>query len=161
MSPSSGSPSKRRIYTLDRAFRGGPIVASSFSIGSTSGSAAVPSIPGLAEVGYLTNETVFDLTILPARLAVIGAGPLGCELAQAFARFGAAVTLLDRGSQVLGREDADAAACVHEALARDGVRLALGGADGTIALPASLPDPQEVQALTEAVEAVLGEFQFD
>src|SRR5262249_28333882 len=51
-------------------------------------------IPGLADAGYLTNETVFSLTELPRRLAVIGAGPIGCELAQAFARFGARVSLL-------------------------------------------------------------------
>ncbi len=86
----------------------------------------VPSIAGLAEAGALTNETVFDLTTLPPRLAVVGAGPIGCELAQAFARFGAAVVLLDHGPRLLGREDDEAAACVAQALARDGVRLMLG-----------------------------------
>ncbi len=61
---------------------------------ATGARAAAPAIPGLAETGYLTNETVFSLTALPRRLAVIGGGPIGCELAQAFARFGAQVTLL-------------------------------------------------------------------
>jgi pyruvate/2-oxoglutarate dehydrogenase complex dihydrolipoamide dehydrogenase (E3) component len=117
-----------RFTAPDTLRVGDAVLRFSRALVATGARASVPSIPGLADVGYLTNETVFDLTTLPARLAVIGAGPLGCELAQAFARFGAAVTLLDRGSQVLGREDADAAACVHEALARDGVRLALGGA---------------------------------
>ena len=83
-------------------------------------------IPGLAESGYLTNETVFTLTSLPPRLAVIGAGPIGCELAQAFARFGSSVTTFDIAPQVLIREDADAAAIVQQALVRDDVGLELG-----------------------------------
>ena len=70
---------------------------------------AAPPIPGLAESGFLTNETVFSLTELPRRLAVIGAGPIGCELAQAFQRFGSQVTLLEVMSQILIREDQDAA----------------------------------------------------
>ena len=78
-------------------------------------------ITGLAEAGYLTNETVFSLTELPTRLAVIGAGPIGCELAQAFARFGATVTLLEVAPQILIREDRDAAAIVQAALQTDGV----------------------------------------
>ncbi len=60
---------------------------------ATGARAAAPPIPGLAEAGYLTNETVFSLTELPRRIAVIGAGPIGCELAQTFARFGAEVML--------------------------------------------------------------------
>ena len=84
-----------------------------------------PPIPGLAETGYLTNETVFSLTQLPTRLAVIGAGPIGCELAQAFARFGSQVTVLDQSPRILPREDAEAAAVVHEALVSAGVVLNL------------------------------------
>jgi pyruvate/2-oxoglutarate dehydrogenase complex dihydrolipoamide dehydrogenase (E3) component len=87
--------------------------------------AAIP-IPGLAEAGYLTNETVFSLTDLPCRLAVVGAGPIGCELAQSFARFGSEVTLLDAAGHILPREDADAAAIVERALVRDGVRVLTG-----------------------------------
>jgi pyruvate/2-oxoglutarate dehydrogenase complex dihydrolipoamide dehydrogenase (E3) component len=85
-----------------------------------------PPIPGLADVGYLTNETVFSLTELPPRLAVIGAGPIGCELAQAFARFGAAASLFDTEQQILPREDPDVAQRIQRALVHDGVRLALG-----------------------------------
>ena len=85
--------------------------------------AALP-IPGLADVGYLTNETVFSLTDLPARLAVIGAGPIGCELAQSFARFGSQVTLLEQIDHVLPREDPDAASIVQTQMSRDGVRFA-------------------------------------
>lgn len=80
-------------------------------------------IPGLSETGFLTNETVFSLTELPRRLAVVGGGPIGCELAQAFARFGSGVTLLERGGRILSREDADAADIVAASMARDGVRL--------------------------------------
>jgi len=85
-----------------------------------------PPIPGLADVDYLTNETVFWLTELPPRLAVIGGGPIGCELAQAFRRLGADVTLLNADPHVLPREDADAAAIVQKALVSDGVRVLNG-----------------------------------
>jgi pyruvate/2-oxoglutarate dehydrogenase complex dihydrolipoamide dehydrogenase (E3) component len=90
---------------------------------ATGARAAHPSTPGLAEVGYLTNETVFSLTKLPRRLAVLGGGPIGCELAQAFARFGSEVHLIQRPAQILEREDRDAAERIERALQRDGVRL--------------------------------------
>lgn len=93
---------------------------------ATGARAACPEIAGLADVGYLTNESVFTLTELPRRLAVIGAGPIGCELAQAFARFGSQVTLLGSAPQILPREDRDAAALVEAALRRDGIELRLG-----------------------------------
>jgi pyruvate/2-oxoglutarate dehydrogenase complex dihydrolipoamide dehydrogenase (E3) component len=92
----------------------------------TGARAAAPPIPGLAEAGYLTNETVFSLTELPPRLAVIGAGPIGCELAQAFARFGSRVTLIERGSQLLGREEPDAAAILRQSFLREGIGLEFG-----------------------------------
>jgi pyruvate/2-oxoglutarate dehydrogenase complex dihydrolipoamide dehydrogenase (E3) component len=93
---------------------------------ATGARAAAPPVPGLAEAGYLTNETVFELTERPERLAIIGGGPIGCELAQAFQRLGTRVTLLEMAPQVLGREDPDAAAIVQRALVRDGVELRLG-----------------------------------
>src|SRR4029077_5033359 len=80
--------------------------------------AARPDIPGLAHAGFLTNETVFTLTELPPRLAVIGAGPLGCEVAQAFARFGARVSLLGNHPQIMPREHPDAARIVEKAMQR-------------------------------------------
>jgi pyruvate/2-oxoglutarate dehydrogenase complex dihydrolipoamide dehydrogenase (E3) component len=88
----------------------------------------VPAIPGLTEAIYLTNESIFSLTALPPRLAVIGAGPIGCELAQAFARFGSHVTLIGNHKQLLPREDPDAAVLVADKMQRDGVELLLGGA---------------------------------
>jgi pyruvate/2-oxoglutarate dehydrogenase complex dihydrolipoamide dehydrogenase (E3) component len=91
----------------------------------TGARAAAPPIPGIGEAGYLTNETVFSLTGLPGSLAVIGAGPIGCELSQTFARLGSRVTLFEMGSHVLPREDMDAAGIVQTALAKEGVDLAL------------------------------------
>lgn len=78
-------------------------------------------IPGLQEAGPLTNETIFSLTELPKRFAVIGGGPIGVEMAQAFARFGAKVMMLENQHQLLGREDRDAAMLICDALRRDGV----------------------------------------
>lgn len=93
---------------------------------ATGARAATPSIPGLAEAGYLTNETVFSLTELPARLAVIGAGPIGCELSQTFARLGSEVFLVEGGHGLLPREDRDAAECVERSLKRDGIQVLAG-----------------------------------
>jgi pyruvate/2-oxoglutarate dehydrogenase complex dihydrolipoamide dehydrogenase (E3) component len=90
--------------------------------------AAEPPIPGLSETGFLTNETVFSLVSRPRRLAVIGGGPIGSELAQAFQRLGCDVTLFHAREHLLEREDPDAAAIVQRALQRDGVRLVLNAA---------------------------------
>ena len=94
---------------------------------ATGARATAPPIKGLAEAGYLTNETLFSLTELPRRLAVIGGGPIGCEMAQSFARFGSQVTLIEANQQILIREDYDAARKVEEALVRDGVKIVCGG----------------------------------
>ena len=93
---------------------------------ATGARAAELPIAGLKEAGYLTNETVFALTELPRRIAVIGGGPLGCELAQALRRFGAEVAILEAASQILLREDRDAAARVERAFLHDGINLITG-----------------------------------
>ena len=90
---------------------------------ATGARAARPSIPGLDDVGYLTNESVFNLTELPPRLAVIGAGPIGCELAQGFARLGSRVWLIDKYDQILPKEDPEASQIVADALRSDGVQM--------------------------------------
>lgn len=95
----------------------------------TGARASAPSTPGLSEAGYLTNETVFSLTELPQRLAVIGAGPIGCELAQAFARFGSQVYLIEALHGIMPNEDRDAAGIVEQQMARDGVKLLCCGKD--------------------------------
>ncbi len=93
---------------------------------ATGARAAAPPIPGLAEAGYLTNETVFSLTERPGRLAVIGAGPIGSEMSQAFRRLGSEVWILEAQSHILTREDPDAAEIVQRVFVRDGVNLVLG-----------------------------------
>jgi len=93
---------------------------------ATGGRPTAPPIDGLAGVPYLTNETLFWLTELPRRLLIVGGGPIGCEMAQAFARFGSAVTVLDVMPRIMPREDPDAAAIVERRLAADGVRFELG-----------------------------------
>ncbi len=92
---------------------------------ATGARAVPPAIEGLNEAGYLTNENVFSLTERPNRLAVIGGGPVGCELAQAFARLGSEVTLFHKNAHLLDHEDVDAAALLQQTLQADGVRLVL------------------------------------
>src|SRR5205807_7624613 len=82
-----------------------------------------PPIPGLSATECLTSDTFWDLSQLPQRLVVLGGGPSGCELAQAMARFGASVTIVEMSDRILIREDPDAAATVASALAADGVTL--------------------------------------
>ena len=90
---------------------------------ATGARAVQPKIAGLDEAGFLTNETVFALTKLPARLAVMGAGPIGCEFAQAFQRLGARVTLLHKYDRIMNKEDNDAAAVIQEVFQREGITL--------------------------------------
>lgn len=95
---------------------------------STGARAAAPPIPGLAETPHFTNETLFTLTELPRRFAIVGAGPIGSEMAQSFARLGSEVHLFELGGQVLAREDTDVAERVRAAMAHDGVNLHFGAA---------------------------------
>ncbi|EAQ05145.1 Putative mercuric reductase protein [Pseudooceanicola batsensis HTCC2597] len=96
----------------------------------------IPQIPGLADVPYLTNESVFDLRALPGHLLVLGGGPIGVEMAQAFRRLGAAVTLVEAGS-ILGHDDPEAVDILRTTLGRDGVvlreqaRVEAAGQDGS------------------------------
>lgn len=96
---------------------------------ATGARAAAPPIAGLDRVMYLTNESVFSLTELPARLGIVGAGPIGCEMAQTFARLGSEVFLVEAAEQILPREDPDAAEIVHHQLTRDGVRVLCCGTE--------------------------------
>ncbi len=100
---------------------------------ATGARASAPPIPGLDEVEYLTNETVFSLTELPRRLAVVGAGPIGCEMAQAFARFGSEVFLVETLHGILPREDADGSEIVLQSMLKDGVKLLCCGRDLNLA----------------------------
>ncbi|MFT5808839.1 MAG: pyruvate/2-oxoglutarate dehydrogenase complex dihydrolipoamide dehydrogenase (E3) component [Moritella dasanensis] len=86
----------------------------------------VPPIPGLTDVPYLTSDTLWQITEQPPRLLVLGGGPIGCEIAQSFARLGSTVTQVEMAEQLLGREDADAVAVVQAELLADGVNILLG-----------------------------------
>ncbi|MCP3867819.1 MAG: FAD-containing oxidoreductase [Gammaproteobacteria bacterium] len=90
---------------------------------ATGGSPAIPAIPGIESVPYLTNANLFNLTELPRRLAVIGVGPIGLELAQAFQRFGSDVTAFSRSGQIMPKEDPEAAQVVADSMGSDGVRF--------------------------------------
>jgi pyruvate/2-oxoglutarate dehydrogenase complex dihydrolipoamide dehydrogenase (E3) component len=109
------------------AVNGRTITSKHFVI-ATGSRAAVPAIPGLERVPYLTNETLFDLREPVAELIVIGGGPIGVEMAQAFTRLGSRVTLVQRGAQLLPAEDPDLVAIVADQLQQDGVTLFCGHA---------------------------------
>ncbi len=100
---------------------------------ATGAAPAVPPIPGLADLETLTSDTVWDLTEAPRRLAVLGAGSIGCELGQALARLGSEVTLVEGAPRVLPREDAEAAAAVHRALESEGVTIRVGQSVASVA----------------------------
>jgi len=116
---------------------------------ATGSAPAIPPIAGLADTPYLTNETIFDLAECPAHLVVMGAGPVGLELAQAFRRLGAAVTVLEAATP-LGKEDPECAAVVLDRLAREGVVIRAGvavrrvaGANGRVQVVVGGTDNEE------------------
>jgi pyruvate/2-oxoglutarate dehydrogenase complex dihydrolipoamide dehydrogenase (E3) component len=86
----------------------------------------IPAIPGIDAVGCLTSETLWDLRELPRRLLVLGGGPIGCELAQAFARLGSQVSLVEMGPRLLPREDAEVSALVAKRFAAEGIQVLTG-----------------------------------
>jgi pyruvate/2-oxoglutarate dehydrogenase complex dihydrolipoamide dehydrogenase (E3) component/uncharacterized membrane protein YdjX (TVP38/TMEM64 family) len=94
---------------------------------ATGAQAIVPAIPGLQEVGFATSDTLWEqleqYSSVPKRIAIVGGGPIGCELAQALARLGAKVTLIESAARVLVREDVEVSALVEAALAADGVEV--------------------------------------
>ena len=96
-----------------------------FFVIATGSAPAIPPIPGLEGVSYFTNETIFDNDALPRHLIIIGGGPIGAEMAQAHARLGTEVTLIE-GAQILGRDDPELVDLVRQSLTRDGVRVAEG-----------------------------------
>jgi len=104
---------------------GGRELPFSKAVIATGARPVVPPVPGLSDAGFLTNETVFNLTELPRRLAVIGGGPIGCELAQTFVRLGSEVTVVELMDRFLPREDRDAAELLQRAMESDGVRVML------------------------------------
>ncbi|MBM4229053.1 MAG: pyridine nucleotide-disulfide oxidoreductase [Gammaproteobacteria bacterium] len=122
---------------------------------ATGSEPVVPELPGLAAMQPLTSDSLWNLTRLPLRLVVLGGGPMGCELAQCFARLGSQVVLLERAPRLLPREDAEAAALVREVLEREGVTVLTGHQ----ALECTLRDARKV-LVAEGPEAVI-EIAFD
>jgi pyruvate/2-oxoglutarate dehydrogenase complex dihydrolipoamide dehydrogenase (E3) component/uncharacterized membrane protein YdjX (TVP38/TMEM64 family) len=90
---------------------------------ATGGRPAVPGIPGIEAVGYVTSDTVWELRVLPRRLLVLGGGPIGCELAQCFARLGAQVVQVQRGPRLLPKEDPEISALLMERFRAEGIDL--------------------------------------
>jgi pyruvate/2-oxoglutarate dehydrogenase complex dihydrolipoamide dehydrogenase (E3) component/uncharacterized membrane protein YdjX (TVP38/TMEM64 family) len=104
---------------------GKPLTARNIVI-ATGARPRIPKIPGLGDVGYLTSETVWELESLPARLLVLGGGPVGCELAQAFARLGSTVTIVNQKERLLPREDHEVSALLESTFHREGIRILHG-----------------------------------
>lgn len=115
-----------RFIAADAVEVDGQVLRFQRAVIATGARPLVPPIPGLSEAGFYTNETIFNLTTLPKRLAVVGGGPIGCELAQAFARFGAEVTVVEMMDQLLPRQDEEAASLLAAVLREEGVTLHLG-----------------------------------
>nr|WP_320192381.1 FAD-dependent oxidoreductase [uncultured Desulfobacter sp.] len=124
----------------------------------------VPAIPGLDQVPYYTSDTIWSLRDLPKRLVVLGGGPIGCELSQAFARLGAKVTLVGRAPRIMGREDKDAADFIQETFVREGIQVLTGHCvkeirvdnDEKKLICTRSPDEQEVAVQFDALLVAVG-----
>jgi len=111
---------------IARANGGEQVLSTRSIVIATGASPFVPPLPGLEEVGYRTSDTLWDLRELPARLVVLGGGPIGCELAQSFARLGSAVTQVEMAPRIMIREDEEVSAYARKALEADGVAVLTG-----------------------------------
>ena len=117
---------RARLVTHDSIAVGDRRITAPKIIIATGGRPVMPPIPGLDTVDALTNDSVFSLSSLPASMTIVGGGPIGCELAEAFARLGTAVTLVEGLPRLLAREEPDASAVVERSLAGLGVRVMTG-----------------------------------
>jgi len=107
---------------------GGRTLTTRSIILATGAAPFVPPIPGLDQVPYLTSDNLWELRELPRRLVVLGGGPIGCEMAQAFSRFGSAVTQVEMAPRLMGREDAEVSEFIRERFAAEGIRVLTGHA---------------------------------
>jgi pyruvate/2-oxoglutarate dehydrogenase complex dihydrolipoamide dehydrogenase (E3) component/uncharacterized membrane protein YdjX (TVP38/TMEM64 family) len=114
---------KARIISPWEVEVNGTILTTRSIIIATGARPMVPELPGLSTVDYLTSDTVWQLKALPERLLIIGGGPIGCELAQAFVRLGSNVTLVQRGSKILNREDPEVSDLIVETFTREGIKV--------------------------------------
>ena len=130
---------------------------------ATGGTPFVPPIPGLSEVEHFTSDTIWNLRHVPKRFVVLGGGPIGCELAQAFCRFGSEVTIVEQASHLLMREDEDVSELVESQFEIEGIRLLTNHhatrveaiEDGT-ALICSTTDDREVRVLFDSILVAVG-----
>jgi pyruvate/2-oxoglutarate dehydrogenase complex dihydrolipoamide dehydrogenase (E3) component len=116
------------VFLCDARFEGSTVLSAGESrltfkkaIIATGARPEPPNVPGLEEIGYLTSDSIFQVNALPKRLGVVGGGPLGCELAQAFCRLGSQVTIVQNDPKFLPHEDRDAAELLSLSMSRDGV----------------------------------------
>lgn len=113
-------------HTIDIETEGPPrIISSKYILVCAGSSASVPPIEGIERVEYLTNESLFEIERLPGKTIVLGAGPIGMEMAQAFRRLGSEVTVLDMAGRILGKDDPELTQILHETLEKEGVRFIL------------------------------------
>ncbi|MFC1631437.1 dihydrolipoyl dehydrogenase [Candidatus Omnitrophota bacterium] len=152
-----GSPKFVDNKTLE--LNGKPIRAKRFII-CTGSHPLVPPIQGLKNIDYLTNETVFDLEVLPKSLAVLGGGPIGVELAQAFAKLGVEVFIIEMAERILFREDQEVACALAGILEKDGIEIYTGKKavkfaqeEGYVTI--TLEDKDESQSLVEAEKVLV------
>lgn len=146
-----------RLATHDTVVVGERRITAPRILIATGGQPAIPPIPGLEGVAFRTNETLFDLEQRPTTLGIIGGGPIGCEMAEAFTRLGTSVTLFESEDRVLPREEPQASSVVDAALRLLGVNIrtstAVERVDGAIRIHSS-SDPVEVDELLVAVGRV-------
>jgi len=119
---------RARLTAPSTAHIAGKVVAARRCVIATGAGPLIPPIPGLSDGPFLTSETVWQLQDAPESLVVLGGGAIGCELAQAFARFGVPVTLVEAGERLLAKEEPEASAVVAEVFAREGIDVRLGAA---------------------------------
>jgi len=132
----------------------GKRISAKFWVLATGSHPAPPPISGLADVDFLTNEDLFSLPKLPSSLAVLGGGPIGCEMAQSFARLGSDVRILQRNCQLLSAEDKDMAKVVQETLTDEGVQIDLCAATKSVrSVPGGVEIEYELDGETHTVHA--------
>lgn len=120
-------------------------ISSRYFVIATGSKPSIPPIPGLSDVPYLTNESIFELETQPEHLVIIGAGPIGCELAQAFCRLGTRVTVIDMADRILPRDDEKAAQILRDQLEKEGVVFELGA------------EITSIQRLDNSIETILNQ----
>jgi pyruvate/2-oxoglutarate dehydrogenase complex dihydrolipoamide dehydrogenase (E3) component len=97
--------------------------SSRYFVIATGSKASIPDIPGIEDIPYLTNHTLFDLDVLPEHLIILGGGPVGCEMAQAFRRFGSEVTVIEATDRILPRDDPKVTQILHQQLKSEGIHI--------------------------------------